>query len=192
VINQKTIKIMTTTKWQIDAAHSEVQFKVKHMMISTVTGYFNSFDASVETEGDNFTTAKVQFTADLKSISTNNEQRDAHLRSEDFFDAENHPQVKFVSTKLEKVSDDEYSLEGDLTIRGTTKHLKLNVEYGGMAVDPWGNTRVGFTVNGKINRKEFGLHWNGLTEAGGIVVSDEVRLHVNTEFVKQQEAVEAA
>ena len=160
-------------------------------MISTVTGYFSSFNATVETDGDDFTTAKVQFTADLSSISTNNEQRDAHLKSADFFDAENHPQVKFTSNKLEKVDEENYVLHGDLTIRGTTKPMQLKVEFGGIAVDPWGNTRVGFTVDGKINRKDFGLNWNAVTEAGGIVVSDEVRMHVNAEFVKEQAAVNA-
>jgi polyisoprenoid-binding protein YceI len=176
---------MAKTKWIIDTTHSEVQFKVKHMMISTVTGYFSVFNAAVETEGDDFTTATVEFTADLSSISTNNEQRDAHLKTSDFFDAENHPQIKFVSSKLEKIDDEKYTLHGDLTIRGTTKSVKLNVEYGGMIQDPWGSTRAGFTVEGRINRKEYGLHWNSVTETGGIVVSDEVRLHVNCEFVKQ-------
>lgn len=176
---------MATTNWQIDAAHSEVQFKVKHMMISTVTGYFNNFNATVETEGEDFTTAKVNFTADLSSISTNNEQRDAHLKSADFFDADNHPQVTFISNKLEKKDEEAYVLHGDLTIRGTTKPVTLQVTYGGIAVDPWGNTRVGFTVDGKINRKEFGLHWSAVTEAGGIVVSDEVKMHVNAEFIRQ-------
>ena len=176
---------MAKTKWIIDTTHSEVQFKVKHMMISTVTGYFSIFNAEVETEGDDFTTANVEFTADLSSISTNNEQRDAHLKTSDFFDAENHPQVKFVSSKLEKVDDERYTLHGDLTIRGTTKPVKLSVDYGGMIQDPWGGTRAGFTVEGKINRKDYGLHWDSVTETGGIVVSDEVRILVNCEFVKQ-------
>lgn len=175
---------MATTNWQIDTTHSEVQFKVKHMMISTVTGYFSGFNATVATEGDDFTTAKVEFSADLASISTNNEQRDAHLKSADFFDAENHPQLTFSGSKLQKVDDENYLLHGDLTIRGVSKPVELKVTYGGIAVDPWGNTRAGFTIDGKINRKEFGLHWNAVTEAGGIVVSDEVRLHVNAEFIK--------
>lgn len=179
---------MAVTKWQIDTTHSEVQFKVKHMMISTVTGYFSNFNATVETEGDDFTTAKAEFTADLSSISTNNEQRDAHLKSADFFDAENHPQVTFKSSRLEKIDDENYTLHGDLTIRGTTKPVTLKVEFGGIAVDPWGNTRVGFTIDGKINRKDYGLNWSAVTEAGGIVVSDEVRLHVNAEFIKEQAA----
>ncbi|RYZ53721.1 MAG: polyisoprenoid-binding protein [Sphingobacteriales bacterium] len=176
---------MATTTWTIDTTHSEVQFKVKHMMISTVTGYFSSFNCTVTTEGDDFTSAKVEFTADLSSISTNNEQRDTHLKSEDFFDAANHPQVHFKGGKLEKQSDDKYTLHGDLTIRGTTKPVVLDVEFGGIAEDPWGNTRAGFTVDGRINRKDYGLHWSAVTEAGGIVVSDEVRLHVNAEFIRQ-------
>lgn len=177
---------MATTTWKIDTTHSEVQFKVKHMMISTVTGYFSNFDATVTTEGDDFTSAKVEFNADLSSISTNNEQRDAHLKSADFFDAENHPQIHFKSEKLEKAGDDKYKLHGDLTIRGTTKPVVLDVEFGGIIQDPWGNTRAGFTVEGKINRKEYGLHWSAVTEAGGIVVSDDVRMHVNAEFIRQQ------
>jgi polyisoprenoid-binding protein YceI len=183
---------MATTKWVIDTTHSEVQFKVKHMMISTVTGYFSDFNATVETEGDDFNTAKVDFTANLNSISTNNEQRDTHLKTSDFFDAENHPKITFKGTKLEKLDNDNYILHGDLTIRGTTKPMKLKVEYGGTVQDPWGATRAGFTVEGKISRKEFGLHWNAMTETGGIVVSDEVRMHVNAEFVKQQAAQETA
>lgn len=185
---------MAQTKWQIDTTHSEVQFKVKHMMISTVTGYISQFDATVETQDDDFTTAKVEFTADLSSISTNNEQRDNHLKSSDFFDAENHPQIKFVGNKFEKIDDEQYSLQGDLTIRGITKPVTLKVEYGGIAADPWGNTRAGFTIDGKINRKEFGLNWSAVTEAGGIVVSDEVRMHVNAEFIKQaaSESAQAA
>lgn len=175
---------MATTNWQIDTTHSEVQFKVKHMMISTVTGYFSSFNATVATEGEDFTTAKVDFSADIASISTNNEQRDAHLKSADFFDAENHPQLIFSGSKLQKLDDENYLLHGDLTIRGVSKPVELKVTYGGIAVDPWGNTRSGFTIDGKINRKEFGLHWSAVTEAGGIVVSDEVRLHVNAEFIK--------
>ena len=181
---------MTTTKWVIDTTHSEVQFKVKHMMISTVTGYFSDFTAVVETEGDDFSTAKVDFSANLNSISTNNEQRDAHLKTSDFFDAENHPQITFKGDKLEKVGDEDYILHGDLTIRGITKAMKLKVQYGGTVLDPWGGTRAGFTVEGKISRKEFGLSWNAMTETGGIVVSDEVRMQVNAEFVKEQVAQE--
>lgn len=173
------------TKWVLDPSHSEVQFKVKHMMISNVSGEFTKFDATVETEGDDFMTAKVTFTADVDSITTKNEQRDGHLKSADFFDAANFPQLKFVATKYENVdSDGSYNVYGDLTLRGVTKPVKLEAEFGGVIKDPWGATRAGITVSGKINRKDFGLAWHGVTEAGSLVVSDEVRLHVALEFVK--------
>jgi polyisoprenoid-binding protein YceI len=177
---------MATTKWNLDPAHSEITFKVRHMMITNVTGSFQKFDAQVETEGESFETAKIRFTADISSITTNNEQRDQHLRSADFFDAENHPELVFESTKLEKKSDEDYKLHGNLTIRGVTKPVVLDVEYGGTIKDPWGLTRAGFTIDGKINRKEYGLHWSAATETGGLVVSDEVKLHAAVEFTKQQ------
>jgi polyisoprenoid-binding protein YceI len=173
------------TKWILDPSHSEVQFKVKHMMISNVSGEFTKFDASVETEGDDFQTAKVTFTVDVDSLTTKSEQRDGHLKSADFFDAGNFPQMKFVSTKYENVDNDgSYEVYGDLTIRGITKPVKLDAEFGGVIKDPWGSTRAGITVTGKINRKEFGLTWSGTTETGSLIVSDEVRLHVALEFVK--------
>lgn len=178
---------MSTTKWALDPTHSEVQFKVKHLMISTVTGHFKKFDANVETQGDDFSTAKINFTADVDSITTNNEQRDGHLKTGDFFAAEEHPQIKFESTKLEKSGND-YKLHGNFTIRGVTKPVVLDVDYGGTTKDPWGNTRAGFEVNGKINRKDFGMSFNAATETGGLVVSDDVKLHSNVEFVKQAQA----
>ena len=174
------------TKWKIDPTHSEIQFKVKHLMITTVTGYFSKFDAEVETDEQNFTNAKnIIFTADVDSISTNNTDRDTHLKSEDFFNAAQNKQVKFVGKELKKVSDDEFKLSGDLTIRETTKPITLNVEYGGIVQDPYGQTKAGFTVTGKINRKEFGLKWNAVTEAGSVVVSDEIRINCEVQFVKQ-------
>jgi polyisoprenoid-binding protein YceI len=155
------------------------------MMISNVGGEFTKFDAEVETEGDDFMTAKVTFTADIDSITTKNEQRDGHLKSVDFFDAANFPQLKFVTTKYENVdSDGSYEVYGDLTIRGITKSIKLDAEFGGVIKDPWGSTRAGITISGKINRKEYGLSWSGATETGSLVVSDEVRLHIALEFVK--------
>lgn len=178
---------MSTTKWALDPSHSEVQFKVKHLMISTVTGHFKNFDASVETQGDDFSTAKINFTADVNSITTNNEQRDGHLKTGDFFEAEKHPQIKFESTRLEKAGDD-YKLHGNFTIRGVTKPVVLDVDYGGTTKDPWGNTRAGFEINGKINRKEFGMSFNAATETGGLVVGEDVKLHSNVEFVKQAQA----
>jgi polyisoprenoid-binding protein YceI len=175
------------TKWKIDPTHSEIQFKVKHLMITTVTGYFAKFDAEVETEGDDFTKASnIVFTADVNSISTNNADRDTHLKSGDFFDAETHNEVKFVGKDYKKLDEDEYELTGDLTIRGTTKPVSLKVEYGGIVEDPYGQTKAGFTVTGKINRKEFGLSWDAVTEAGSVVVSNDIRLNCEVQFIKQE------
>jgi len=177
---------MATTTWTLDPTHSEVQFKIKHMMISTVSGQFSSFAATVETEDEDFSKAKVSFTIEADSISTSNEQRDGHLKSPDFFDTASFPQIKFVATKFESVDNDgSYETYGDLTIRDVTKSVKLDTEFGGVIKDPWGNTRAGFTVSGKINRKEFGLVFHAVTEAGSVVLSDEVRIHVALEFIKQ-------
>lgn len=176
---------MGNTKWKLDPAHTEIQFKVKHLMITTVTGYFKEFDLEVETENDDFTTAsRIEFTANINSIDTNNQQRDTHLKSADFFDAQNHSHLKFTGKKYE-VHGDEARLHGDLTIRGTTKPITLNVEYGGIVVDPYGQTKAGFTVTGKISRKEFGLLWNAVTEAGQVVVSDEIKIHCEIQLIKQ-------
>lgn len=177
---------MANQRWLIDPSHSEIQFKAKHLMITTVTGYFSKFNLEVETENDDFTSAKsIVFTADVNSISTNNDQRDTHLRSADFFDLENHPQIVFKGNKYEKIAGDEYKLHGDLTIRGVTKPVTVAVEYGGAVVDPYGQSKAGFTVTGKINRKDFGLVWNAVTEAGSIVVSDEIRINCEIQLVKQ-------
>lgn len=172
--------------YKIDASHSEITFKVKHLMISTVTGKFDQFDATLEKQDDaDLTSAKISFEADIASINTNNEQRDGHLKSPDFFNSEEHPKLSFVSTSIEKKSEEEYNVNGDLTIRGVTKPVQLKVDYNGEIVDPWGMSRAGFEINGKINRQEYGLTWSALTEAGGVVVSDEVKLHLNIEMVKQ-------
>jgi polyisoprenoid-binding protein YceI len=177
---------MATKTWALDPTHSEVQFKIKHLMITNVTGSFNIFTVNAQTEDEDFTKAKVSFTADVNSISTNNEQRDTHLKSADFFDAEKFPQVKFEATKADNVDNDgSYDLYGDLTIRDVTKNVKLSVEFGGVVKDPWGNTKAGFTINGKINRKDFGLTWNAVTEAGGVMVSEEVRLFAEIQLVEQ-------
>jgi polyisoprenoid-binding protein YceI len=150
-----------------------------------VTGSFKQFNATVETEGDDITTAKIHFTADIHSISTNNEQRDAHLRTGDFFDAENHPQLTFESNKLEKTGDENYKLYGTLTMRGVSKPVVLNVEYGGNAQDPWGNTRIGASVSGKIHRKDFGVSFSMVSETGGVLLGEEVTINANAEFIKQ-------
>ncbi len=175
---------MATSKWVLEPAHSELQFKIRHLMISNVSGSFNKFDGSVETEGDDLTTAKVNFTIDADSISTNNEQRDGHLKSGDFFDVATHPSITFEGTGMEKVGDEDYKMNGNLTMHGVTHPVALNVEFGGIAKDPWGNTKAGFTVEGKINRKDFGLAWNAPTEAGGLLVGEEVKISANVQFVK--------
>ena len=172
------------TKWVVDPVHSEIQFKVKHLMITTVTGYFRKYNIEVETEGDDFTSAStIVFTADIDSIDTNNAQRDTHLKSGDFFDAGTHKQLIFTGKNYQKAGD-EYRLSGDLTIRGITKPITLDVEFSGVVVDPYGQTKAGFTVDGKVSRKEFGLQWNAVTEAGQVVVSDEIRIHCEVQLVK--------
>ena len=178
---------MTTTKWILDSTHSEIQFKVKHLMISSVTGQFNEFKATVETNGEDFTTAKIHFEADIDSISTNNEQRDIHLKNNDFFDAANYPQLIFESKKLEKIAEEAYKLDGTLTMRGVSKSVTFNVEFGGKTVDPWGNTRIGFELSGKINRKDFGVSFSMVSETGGILLGEEVKIFANVQFVKQAE-----
>lgn len=178
-------------QWKIDNTHSEIQFKVKHLMISTVTGYFKNFDLEVETATNDFTTAKrIEFTAMIDSISTNNAQRDAHLKSADFFNAEKYSQLRFVGTKYEE-NEKAATLHGNLTIRGISRPVTLNVEFGGIVADPYGQTKAGFTVNGKISRKEFGLTWNAVTEAGSVVVGDEIKIHAEIQLVKQAELVTA-
>lgn len=177
---------VSTTTWAIDPMHSEIQFKVKHLVISTVTGSFKSFEGSAATEGDDWTTAKVNFSADIASIDTNMEQRDTHLKSAEFFDAENHPKITFHSTAMRKVSDDTYKLDGILTIKGNGKPVTLDVGYGGSATDFYGNTKAGFELTGKISRKEYGLTWNGITEAGSVVVADEIKLIASIQFARQK------
>lgn len=171
--------------WKTDPAHSEIQFKVKHLMITTVTGYFRNFDCEVISETEDFnSTTSIKFTADIDSIETNNEQRDAHLKSEDFFNAEKFNRVIFVGTKYDALNDSA-TLYGNLTIRGITKPVKLDVEFGGTVVDPYGQKKAGFTIDGRISRKEFELKWNAVTEAGSVVVSDEVKIHADVQLVKQ-------
>lgn len=176
---------MAASVWALDPTHSEVQFKAKHLVISTVTGNFKSFDGKVTAENEDFSNAEIEFSVDVASIDTNQEQRDAHLRSADFFEAETYPQIKFKSTSFLKVGGDDYTLTGELAIKDITKQVILKAEYGGTATDFYGNTKAGFEVEGKISRKEFGLVWNGITEAGAIVVGDEIKLIFNVQFAKQ-------
>lgn len=176
---------MSTTKWVIDPSHSEIQFKIRHLMITNVTGSFREFTSVVETEGDDFTKAKIRFTAKVDSITTGSEQRDGHLKSADFFETDKYPELVFEANGLTPKGSDEYEAEGDLTLHGVTKKVKLNVEAGGVVKDPYGQTKAGFSISAKINRKDFGLTWNAATETGGVVVSDEVRVSAEVQYVKQ-------
>jgi polyisoprenoid-binding protein YceI len=173
------------TKWVLDPSHSEISFKVKHLVVTTLSGKFDSFEGSLETATEDFSDASISFSADVASINTGNGDRDGHLKSDDFFNAEAFPKLTFKSTSFTKTGDAEYKLAGDITLRDVTKPIELTVEYGGTMVDPWGNTKAGFEINGKLKRKEFGLKWDTITEAGGAVVSDEIKLHLNVQLVKQ-------
>ncbi|MGI4833407.1 MAG: YceI family protein [Janthinobacterium lividum] len=177
------------TTWLIDPLHSEVQFKIKHLVISTVTGAFNSFEGSAQTEGDGFENAQVEVSMQVDSVNTGQDARDQHLRGDDFFNSAQFPTITFKSTAFTKAGGGEhYQLTGDLTIKGVTKPVTFDVEHGGTAVDFYGNTKAGFEATGKINRKEFGLTWGGITEAGAIVVGEEVKLIMNIQLAKQVEA----
>ncbi len=178
---------MSKSKWVLDPTHSEIQFKVKHLMITNVTGSFNAFDVTAETIDDNFSEAKVSFSAEVNSISTNNEQRDGHLKSEDFFDGANYPKITFEATNSGNLErDGNYELVGDLTIRDKTKSIRLNVEMGGVTKDPYGNTKAGFAINGKINRNDFGLTWNSVLETGGVMLSEDVKVLGEIQLIKQE------
>ncbi|MFL0352353.1 YceI family protein [Xanthomarina sp. GH4-25] len=168
------------TNWSIDTAHSEIAFKVKHMMISTVTGHFEDFQATAKTNGDDFNNAILEFSAKTASINTKNKDRDTHLKSDDFFNSEKFPEMTFVSKSFNGDT-----LVGDLTIRDVTKEITLDAELNGIAVDPYGQTKAGFEMTGNINRKDFNLTWNGVTEAGSIVVSDKVKMVIDVQFTKQ-------
>lgn len=178
--------------WKIDPVHSEVKFKVRHLVVSNVTGRFDKFDATVEAEKEDFSDAKIQFTAEVDSVNTKNDQRDGHLKSPDFFDAANNPRITFLSKSVTRKSDNDYEIVGDLTIRGITREVKLAATYNGTVKGFGGTEVVGFEVAGKISRFDFGLHWNALTEAGGVVVSEEVKLEIEAEFNRAEGAKKAA
>lgn len=175
-----------TTKWSIDPMHSEVQFKIKHLVISTVTGSFKKFEGDIITNGEDFTGANVNFAMDVESIDTNQRKRDEHLRSSDFFDAETYPKITFNSTSFVKSGDD-YKMAGNLTMRGITKPVELDVEYGGSEKDGQGNLKHGFEIIGKINRKQFDMTYNALTETGGLTLGEDVKLIANIQIAKSTE-----
>ncbi|NGM61816.1 YceI family protein [Sphingobacterium sp. SGG-5] len=170
--------------WNLDTAHSEVEFKVRHMMISTVKGLFGNFQVNLSSASEDIAQSTVEVSIDAASIDTKSEQRDQHLKSGDFFDVETYPNINFRSTSIEKTSDDEYRVTGDLTIKDVTKPVTFDAELGGVAKDPWGNAKVGYTVTGKINREDFGLTWNAALETGGVMVSNEVKFSADVQFVK--------
>jgi polyisoprenoid-binding protein YceI len=176
---------MSKTIWNIDPAHSEVQFKVKHLVISTVTGSFKSFSGSAVVEEDQFENAEIEFSIDVTSVDTGQPGRDEHLRSGDFFEAETYPQFTFKSTSFTKVKGDLYKLTGDLTIKGITKEVELEAEYGGTERDPWGNIKVGFEVTGVIDRKDFNVTFNSLTETGGLALGENIKVLANVQLAKQ-------
>jgi len=176
---------MSTTKWVLDPTHSEIQFKVKHLMITTVTGYFREFSASAESDDEDFSNAKISFEAKTASIDTNNADRDTHLKSGDFFESEKYPVLKFQSTGMKKSGDGDFKLTGNMTIKDVTKPVTLDLEFGGIMKDPWGNEKAGFSLSGKINRKDWGLNWNAALETGGVLVSDEVRIFCEVQLAKQ-------
>ncbi len=173
------------TKWALDPSHSEIAFKVKHMMIANVKGLFKEFEINVTSNGVDFSDARIDFQMKAASIETGDANRDGHLKSADFFDVENFPLITFKSNSLVNINDEIYVLDGDLTIRGVTKPVKLDVDFGGVLNDPWGNTKAGFTLNGKISRKEFGLVWNAALESGGVLVGDDVKITCEVELAKQ-------
>lgn len=181
----------TVTKWVLDPTHSEITFKVKHLMITSVKGEFRKFDVTAQSEGADFSNSKVSATIDTASIDTNNADRDAHLRSADFFDSEHHGQITFESTGLKKLDDANYQLSGILGMKGIKKALTLDVDFGGFIKDPYGNEKAGFSLSGKLNRKDWGLNWNAALETGGMMVSDEVRLSAEVQLVKQQSGSDA-
>jgi polyisoprenoid-binding protein YceI len=175
---------LKTTKWTIDPSHSKVSFKIKHLMIANVQGSFREFEGLVTTVGNDFTTSDISFSINSSSIDTESPDRDTHLKSADFFDSEKFPKIVFAGKGLKDLGDDMFELKGNLTIKDVRKPVTLSVEYGGIMTDPWGNIKTGFSVTGKLNRKDWGLNWNAALEAGGVLVSDEVKIMCDVEFMK--------
>jgi len=180
-----TFTAAAQTNWSFDQSHTDVGFEVTHLVITDVEGTFKDYEGTVTTKGDGFENADIAFTVDINSIDTENEKRDAHLKSDDFFNAEKHPKMTFKSTSMKKTGENTYKLKGNLTIRGTTKPIELDVVHNGTVQDPWGNTKAGFRISGELNRFDYGLKWNKMTELGGAVVSKEVRLDIDVQLMKQ-------
>lgn len=177
---------LARAKWVIDPVHSEVAFKIKHLMITNVKGIFKEFEASIYTTGEDFMSAEIDCWINPASIDTKDAKRDEHLKSGEFFDVDNYKEITFLANTVENVDKDgSYELWGDLTMKGISKKIKLDVEFGGVMKDPWGNTKAGFTINGKINRKDWGLNWNAVLEAGGVMVSDTVNISCEVQLLKK-------
>lgn len=181
---------MEHTKWAVEPTHSELGFKIKHLMISHVTGFFKEFEATVDMNENDFTTAKVNATINIASVDTKNSMRDEHLRNSDFFEADKFPEMKFSSTKVE-ADDNDYIVHGELTMKGITKPVKLNVNFSGVMKDPWGGLRAGFTIEGKIKRSEWGLSFNSILDNGGVGLGEEVKIFAELQMVKQAASVAA-
>jgi polyisoprenoid-binding protein YceI len=185
----ETALVTTQTKWSIDQTHCEIGFRIRHLMIANVKGTFNTFDASIYTTGKDFTTAEIDMWIDPSSIYTGDTKRDEHLKSADFFDVNNHKQITFTSSTMGKPdTDGNQELWGELTMIGITKNVKLNVLFGGLITDPWGNEKAGFTISGKIKRSDWGLMWNTTIETGGLMVSDEVTISCEVELINKGQA----
>lgn len=180
------ISLSAQTKWNFDVSHTNVGFEVDHMLITTVEGEFNEYEGTVTTNGEDFKDAKINFTIDVSSINTDNEKRDNHLKSDDFFNAEKFPNITFKGKSMEKVAGDDWKLVGDLTIRDVTKEVELNVDFKGLVQGPWGNTRVGFDISGVINRFDYNLKWSKVLEAGGLVVGEDVTFNIDVQLIKEK------
>jgi len=180
-----TLTASAQTTWSFDQSHTDIGFEVTHLVITDVEGSFKDYEGTVSTKGNGFENADIAFTIDINSIDTENEKRDAHLKSDDFFNAEKHPKMTFKSTSMKKTGENTYKLKGNLTIRGTTKPIELDVTHNGTVKDPWGNTKAGFRISGELNRFDYGLKWNKMTELGGAVVGKEVRLDIDVQLMKQ-------
>jgi polyisoprenoid-binding protein YceI len=178
------MKAQEKTKWTIDPSHSKIGFKVKHLMITNVMGNFKEFEGQVTTMGNDFSTAVISLSLNSASIDTEMTDRDSHLKSADFFDVGNYPKIIFDAGSLKDLGDDMYELSGNLIIKGVTNKIALSVEYGGLITDPWGNVKVGFSITGKMNRKDWGLNWNTALEAGGVLVGEEVKIICDIELVR--------
>jgi polyisoprenoid-binding protein YceI len=188
--NKKIHQMAKTTKWVLDPTHSELGFRIKHLMITHVSGFFKGFQVEGETVNDDFSTAKIRLKADMHSIHTNNEQRDAHLRNADFFETDKYPELIFESTSVDQIDSENFHLNGNLTLKGVTNPVQLNIEFSGITRDPWGGERAGFTVTGKIKRSQWGVSFNHALETGGVVLGEEVKIHSDIQLVKQTTSVE--